>query len=91
MKFDDIVHFTGGRMVLLSSFLPYPPPRFVSSPFVDTSSIVKNQDRGKPPATNPLCVILYILWRAASALVSLYPPARSVAGHLIPNFEGAHA
>lgn len=74
MKFDDIVHFTGGRTVC--------PPLRAPSPFGHCQ-----KSGPRRPATRHKRLAL-LLWYARASWVSRYPPARSVAGHLIPRYEG---
>lgn len=74
MKFDDIVHFTGGRTVCPPATRPVP---------LRPLSKIKTAAAGHPPQAPRVIIV-----QARVPWVSRFPPARSVAGHLIPGSEG---
>lgn len=102
MKFDDIVHFTGGRarrraVRFLLPFLANALPLSCSPLPPFASAIVKNQDRGRPPAPPQALRFVIIAVTAAPPRLAHIRPAAGGAWRgtfnpprLYPKGEGVH-
>lgn len=86
MKFDDIVHFTGGPPLPLGLSPPLRGER--GTPLSASSAIVEDQDRGHPPRAPRVIIVVHGGGGGMGGGLAHIRRSGSVAGYLIARGSG---